>query len=103
MANNSRYLEAVALHLATRLHRSSTGYRCRCGQCRHIILTSARRAGLDPRRLVAALPPERPVKREERRPRRSVMTTQVSSSMTVLRGRHQYQGPEAVLALLGSN
>lgn len=66
---SSRYLQAVAPHLAGRLHHTGTAYRCRCGQCRHLILTTARRSGLPLRGLVAALPPERPAKAKESRPR----------------------------------
>lgn len=62
-----RFVAAVAQHLATRLHHSGTAFRCRCGGCRHQIVVTARRSGIDIERLVAALPPERPRKESEQR------------------------------------
>ena len=58
MVETDTYLEAVARCLVSRgLHQGAkSGRRCRCGGCRHTIPRSARRAGVEPRRLVAALP-----------------------------------------------
>ena len=52
---SERFAQAVARHLATQLHKSTSGYRCRCGGCRHQILAVARRTGLRAAMLVAAL------------------------------------------------
>ncbi|RHW25406.1 hypothetical protein D0Z08_19455 [Nocardioides immobilis] len=100
--NDITYTQAVARTLAGRLHRSGTAYRCRCGQCRHLILTSARRSGIAPERLLSALPPERPARREERRARRRSMTAPIASTMTVLQGGRQLSGPAAVLRIVGA-
>lgn len=60
MVETDNYLEAVARCLVNRrLHQGAKpGRRCRCGGCRHTILRSARRAGVEPRRLIGVLPPE---------------------------------------------
>ena len=97
---NTRYVEAVARNLATRLHTSKRGFRCRCGQCRHVIMQSALRSGIAPQRLVKALPPEPKPDRQERR--RRPMTAQVASSMKVIRDGHMHEGPTALLVLLGA-
>lgn len=100
--NDNTYTRAVARKLAGRLHRSAKGYRCRCGQCRHIILVSAARAGIEPRQLVAALPPERKPGREEPRFRRRSMSAAVASTMTVLQDGQRFCGPAAVLRIVGA-
>lgn len=100
---SERFVQAVARHLATRLHKSTSGYRCRCGGCRHQILATARRTGLPAARLVAALPPEAPKEKEGQRrvARRRPLSGQVASSMTVTRERRRLQGPTAILAVVG--
>jgi hypothetical protein len=102
---SDRYVQAVARHLAeTRLHKSRTGYRCRCGACRHQILTIAARTGIAPQRLLAALPPERPAEAEPRQERRKrqKLSAQVAGSMTVVRGRRRLHGTAALFSLLES-
>ncbi len=100
--NATSYTQAVARTLAARLHRSGTTYRCRCGQCRHLILATARRSGIAPNRLVSALPPERATQRERRQLRKPSMTAPVASTMTVLQGGRQFNGPAAVLRIVGA-
>lgn len=100
--NDITYIQAVARTLAGRLHRSGTTYRCRCGQCRHLILTAARGSGIAPERLVSALRPERPIRREERRWQRRSMTAPVASTMMLLQGGRQFSGPAAVLRIVGA-
>ena len=99
---SERFVQAVARHLATRLHKSTSGYRCRCGGCRHQILAAARRSGLSPRHLLAALPRETPGSKEPERqaPRRRPMTTQVANSVTISRGRRRLQGAGGILMLV---
>ncbi|MFZ2503122.1 MAG: hypothetical protein WAW88_10665 [Nocardioides sp.] len=100
---SERFAQAVGRHLASRLHQSSTGYRCRCGGCLHQILATARRTGLPAARLVAALPPEAPKEKKGRRATgRRPLSGQVASSMTVTRGRRRLQGPTAILAVVGN-
>ena len=99
---SERFVQAVARHLVTRLHQSSSGYRCRCGSCRHQIVATAIRTGIPGRRLVAALPGEAPAEREPRKGR-PVLTSQVASSVTVSRGRRRLQGPAAVLSVIGTD
>lgn len=70
MADNNNYTEAVARHLVTKLHRTGSEVRCRCGRCRHQVLATARRAGLTPTRLEAALPREGRTPKARRRRRR---------------------------------
>src|SRR3546814_614218 len=100
--SSERFTKAVARHLVTKLHQTSAGFRCRCGQCRHQILATAARTGVEPRLLAAALPPEAPAKREDapRASKRRALSTQVASSMTVSRGRRRLQGPSAVLTVI---
>lgn len=100
--DNQRYLKAVVSHLLTKLHDSSTGYRCRCGQCRHQILVTASRTGIAPRRLIAALPPERPKKEDQRSRRSRSMTAMVAESVTVSSGRTRVTGSGALLRLVHS-
>lgn len=97
---SKRYVDAVATHLATRLHTPRSGFRCRCGACRHVILTTARRSGIPPQRLVAALPPEAKPKEREKRSRRP-LTSPVASTVHVVRDGQRLEGVGAVLALLG--
>lgn len=97
---SKRYVDAVAAHLATRLHTPRSGFRCRCGQCRHAVLTAARRSGIPARVLVQALPPEGKPKEREKRGRRP-LTSQVANTMHVVRGGQRQEGVAAVLALLG--
>ena len=97
----SRFVEAVALHLATRLHQTGTTYRCTCGQYRHQIRVSARRSGIPEERLLAALPPIKPPEPEPKRRRRGRgMSVQVAGAMRVTRGRRRYEGPEAILEVV---
>lgn len=102
---SERFVRAVARHLATRLHQSSSGHRCRCGGCRHQILATAWRTGLPAPRLIAALPPEAPAEQKSQTPSSAAghrrLSAQVASSVTVAAGRRQVQGPAAVLAVLG--
>lgn len=95
-----RYLTAVARHLASRLHSTGNQYRCRCGQCRHLILATARRTGIEPGALVKALPPERKPRREEQRQKRRTSTAPVASTMRVIRAGRRLEGTDAVLAVL---
>ncbi len=97
---SERFAHAVARHLASRL-RSSTGYRCRCGGCRHQILATARRTGLPVRRLLAALPPEPPREDEtKRRSARRPLINQVAAAVTATHGRQRVQGLAAIIAVL---
>ena len=100
---SERFVQAVARHLATQLHKSTSGYRCRCGGCRHQILATVRRTGLPAAMLAAALPPEAPKEKEGQRRAagRRPLSGQVASSMTVTRGRRRLQGPTAILAVVG--
>ncbi len=99
---SERFVQAVARHLATQLHKSTSGYRCRCGGCRHQILATAKRSGLPPRQLLAALPREAPGASEPKRQaaKRRPMTTQVANSVTISRGRRRLQGAAAILTLV---
>lgn len=94
-----RYLTAVARHLASRLHSTGNQYRCRCGQCRHLILATARRTGIEPGALVKALPPERK-SRWDGQAKRRTSTAPVASTMKVTRGGRRLEGTDAVLAVL---
>lgn len=102
MVNNNRYTKAVATHLSTKLHVSTSGYRCRCGQCRHQILVAARRSQIPARRLIAALAPEKaPVKERGARQHRP-MTAAVAESATITKGRSRMTSSGALLVLLAS-
>lgn len=102
MVNNSRYALAVATHLSTKLHASTSGYRCRCGQCRHQILVAARRAQIPPRRLIAALAPEKKPEKKRSPARTRRMTSPVAESATVTSGRSRMTSSGALLVLLAS-
>lgn len=98
---SARYVTAVAQHLSTRLHTAQSGFRCRCGQCRHLIAVTATQTGIPVSRLQGALDPERePVKDGRRAARRRPLTTQVVESMTVIRGGRTHQGIDAVQVIL---
>ena len=102
---SERLVQAVARHLATRLHKSTSGFRCRCGACRHQVASAALRSGVDVRVLVAALPPEATPRERDgvQSGRRRPLTEQVATSMTVTRGRHRLDGPGAILGVLSAD
>lgn len=99
-----RYINAVAAHVASRLHPTGSESRCRCGSCRHQILVASRRSGIALRQLVAAMPREgKPEKKDDKLGRRRRRHTEpVVNTMTVTVHGRQTRGTEAVLALVGS-
>lgn len=100
MTTSTGYADAVARNLMeTRLHRARPGWRCRCGRCRHLIILAALRSGIPRRQLLRALPPEGEPEKEDRRPRRRVLSAPVGTEMTVLRDGHLKQGPEALMTM----
>lgn len=99
-ATQDRSVATTAKYLIKRLHRAHPGYRCSCGQCKHLIRITAMRAAIPEAQLLAALPPVRKPKRDPHPRDHRGLTAQVGTAMTVARDGHRYDGADALLSLV---
>lgn len=97
----TRYVVAVARHLAKSLHPTTATGRCRCGACRHLIVGTANRTGISVERLVAALPAEARPAPTPPHPRAPLTGRVAENATTTISGR-RHDGVAAAPVRLGA-